>query len=190
MTRWPAVVIGVALALAPLGVGRLYSAYYLNLLTWILIFALFAAGLDLALGFGGLVSFGHAGFFGIGAYGAALALRHVAFSLWTALAVAIVAAALLAVVVGYFAVHSRGVYMAMLTFAFAQLLYEVAIKWVAVTGGSDGLPGAGRPRVGWGALALDLSDKRHMYWLVLAFVALGFALLLPARLSPSRQARG
>ena len=66
MTRWPAVVIGVALALAPLGVGRLYSAYYLNLLTWILIFALFAAGLDLALGFGGLVSFGHAGFFGIG----------------------------------------------------------------------------------------------------------------------------
>src|SRR5207244_4214394 len=84
--------------------------------------------LVMAVGFGGLVSFGHAGFFGIGAYGAALALRHVAFSLWTALAVGIAAAALLAVVVGYFAVHSRGVYMAMLTFAFAQLLYEVAIK--------------------------------------------------------------
>ena len=188
MTRWAAVVIGVALVLAPLGVGRLYSAYHLNLLTWILIFALFAAGLDLALGFGGLVSFGHAGFFGIGAYGAALALRHVAFSLWTALAVGIAAAALLAVVVGYFAVHSRGVYMAMLTFAFAQLLYEVAIKWVAVTGGSDGLPGVGRPRVGWGALALDLSDKRHMYWLVLAFVALGFALARRIVVSPFGQA--
>jgi branched-chain amino acid transport system permease protein len=181
-------VIGAALVLAPLGVGRLYSAYYLNLLTWILIFALFAAGLDLALGFGGLVSFGHAGFFGIGAYGAALALRHVAFSLWTALVVGIAAAALLAVVVGYFAVHSRGVYMAMLTFAFAQLLYEVAIKWVAVTGGSDGLPGVGRPRVGWGALALDLSDKRHMYWLVLAFVALGFALARRIVVSPFGQA--
>ena len=90
--------------------------------------------------------------------------------------IGIAAAALLAVVVGYFAVHSRGVYMAMLTFAFAQLLYEVAIKWVALTGGSDGLPGIGRPRVGIGSVALDLSDKRHMYWLVLAFVMLGYAL--------------
>jgi len=66
--------------------------------------------------------------------------------------------------------------MAMLTFAFAQLLYEVAIKWVALTGGSDGLPGIGRPRVGIWRIALDLSDKRHMYWLVLAFVMLGYAL--------------
>jgi hypothetical protein len=66
--------------------------------------------------------------------------------------------------------------MAMLTFAFAQLLYEVAIKWVALTGGSDGLPGIGRPRVGIWRVALDLSDKRHMYWLVLAFVMLGYAL--------------
>jgi len=121
------------------------------------------------------VSFGHAGFFGVGAYGAALALRHVSFSLGPALLAGVVAAALLAVVVGYFAVHSRGVYMAMLTFAFAQLLYEVAIKWVAVTGGSDGLPGIGRPRVGIGSTVLDLSDKRHMYWLVLAFVMLGYA---------------
>ena len=184
MTRLPALTIGAALLLAPLGVGRLYSAYYLNLLTWILIFALFAAALDLALGYGGLVSFGHAGFFGIGAYGAALTLRHLSPSLWPGLAVGIAAAAVLAVVVGYFAVHSRGVYMAMLTFAFAQLLYEVAIKWVAVTGGSDGLPGVGRPAVGIGALALDLSDKRHMYWLVLAFVALGFALARQIVVSP------
>jgi ABC-type branched-subunit amino acid transport system permease subunit len=84
--------VAAALILAPLGVGRVYSAYYLNLLTWILIFALFAAALDLALGYGGLVSFGHAGFFGAGAYGAALALRHVAFSLWAALLIGIAAA--------------------------------------------------------------------------------------------------
>src|SRR6185295_1008110 len=174
--RLPIALLAAALILAPLGVGRVYSAYYLNLLTWILIFALFAAALDLALGYGGLVSFGHAGFFGAGAYGAALALRHVAFSLWAALLIGIAAGALLAVVVGYFAVHSRGVYMAMLTFAFAQLLYEIAIKWVALTGGSDGLPGIGRPRVGIWRIALDLSDKRHMYWLVLAFVMLGYAL--------------
>ena len=67
-----------------------------------------------------------------------------------ALGAGVLAAALLAALVGWFAIHSRGVYLAMLTFASAQLLYEVAIKWVSLTGGSDGLPGAGRPRVGLG----------------------------------------
>ena len=83
--RLPAalVALGVtALLAAPLGVGRFYSAYYLNLVTWILIFSLFAAALDLALGYGGLVSFGHAGFFGTGAYAAALTLRHLSTSFW------------------------------------------------------------------------------------------------------------
>jgi branched-chain amino acid transport system permease protein len=176
MTRRP---LQAALALvmlaAPLGVGRLYSAYYLNLVTWILIYALFAAALDLALGYGGLVSFGHAGFFGVGAYTAALALRFLTTSLWPPLVLGVLAAATLAFVVGWFAIKSRGVYLAMLTFAFAQLFYEIAIKWSAVTGGSDGLPGAARPTVGWGAFVLDLSDKRHMYWLVLVLVAAGYA---------------
>jgi ABC-type branched-subunit amino acid transport system permease subunit len=160
---------------APLGVGRLYSAYYLNLVTWILIYALFAAALDLALGYGGLVSFGHAGFFGMGAYAAALAFRYLTPSLWLPLLLGVAAAAALAGLVGWFAIQSRGVYLAMLTFAFAQLFYEIAIKWVAVTGGSDGLPGAGRPRIGAGVLVMDLSDRRHMYWLVLALVAAGYA---------------
>ncbi len=169
-----AALAAAALLAAPLGVGRLYSAYHLNLLTWILIYALFAAALDLALGYGGLVSFGHAGFFGVGAYAAALTLRHLAASFGAALVLGVLAAAALAALVGYFAVRSRGVYLAMLTFAFAQLFYEVAVKWVAVTGGSDGLPGAARPQIGAGAWALDLADKRHMYWLVLALVAAGF----------------
>lgn len=166
--------VGLALVAAPFGVGRLYSAYYLNLLTWILIYALFGAALDLALGYGGLVSFGHAGFFGVGAYAAALTIRHVAPSFWLALVAGVVAAALLAVVVGYFAVQSRGVYLAMLTFAFAQLFYEIAIKWVDVTGGSDGLPGAGRPTLGAGALGLDLANKRHMYAVTLVLVIAGY----------------
>lgn len=163
--------LAVVLALAPFGVGRLYSGYHLNLLTWILIFGLFAGALDLALGYGGLVSFGHAGFFGIGAYAAALALRHLSSSFWPALGAGLLAAAALAALVGYFAIHARGVYLAMLTFAFAQLFYEIAIKWTAVTGGSDGLPGGARPAL----LALDLADQRHRYWLVLLLVAAGFA---------------
>jgi branched-chain amino acid transport system permease protein len=172
--RLGAAVVVMALGAAPLGVGRLYSTYYLNLITWILIFSLFAAALDLALGYGGLVSFGHAGFFGVGAYAAALTLRHLANSFWLALALGVLAAAALAALVGYFAVHSRGVYLAMLTFAFAQLFYEVAIKWTSVTGGSDGLPGAARPRLGYGPWLLDLADRQHAYWLVLAFVAGGY----------------
>ena len=171
--RWLALAL-VPLAFAPLGVGRLYSAYYLNLATWILIFGLFAAALDLALGYGGLVSFGHAGFFGLGAYAAALSLRHLASSFWLAALAGVVAAGALAALVGWFAIRARGVYLAMLTFAFAQLFYEVAVKWVDVTGGSDGLPGGVRPRLGAGGLVLDLADKRHMYWLTLALVVAGY----------------
>jgi len=170
--RWLLLVL-VPLAAAPLGVGRLYSAYYLNLVTWILIFGLFAAALDLALGYGGLVSFGHAGFFGLGAYAAALSLRHLAPSFWLAALMGILAAGALAALVGWFAIRTRGVYLAMLTFAFAQLFYEIAVKWVNVTGGSDGLPGGVRPRLGAGAFVLDLADKRHMYWLALLVVAAG-----------------
>jgi branched-chain amino acid transport system permease protein len=173
-TRRPwLLVLALPLALAPLGVGRLYSAYYLNLVTWILIFGLFAAALDLALGYGGLVSFGHAGFFGLGAYAAALSLRHVAVSFWLAAVLGVLAAAALAALVGWFAIRTRGVYLAMLTFAFAQLFYEIAVKWVTVTGGSDGLPGGTRPVLGAGPLTLDLADKRHMYWLALVLVAAG-----------------
>src|SRR5262245_12692029 len=175
MKRAPVALVAAALILAPLGVGRLYSGYHLNLMTWILIFALFAAALDLALGYGGLVSFGHAGFFGLGAYAAALSLKHVSASFWPALALGILAAAALAGLVGFFAIHARGVYLAMLTFAFAQLFYEVAIKWATVTGGSDGIPGGGRPSIAFGAVTLDLADKRHMYWVVLVLVAAGYA---------------
>ena len=171
--RW--LVLALApLALAPLGVGRLYSAYYLNLMTWILIFGLFAAALDLALGYGGLVSFGHAGFFGLGAYAAALSLRHLAASFWLAALLGVLAAAALAALVGWLAIRTRGVYLAMLTFAFAQLFYEIAVKWVTLTGGSDGLPGGARPVVGAGVLSLDLADKRHMYWLVPVLVGAGY----------------
>lgn len=176
MRRLLAVLAGFALVALPLGAGRLYSAYYLNLATWIIIFSLFAAALDLALGYGGLVSFGHAGFFGLGAYAAALTLRHLAASLWLPLVLGVLAAAALAALVGWFAVRSRGVYLAMLTFAFAQLFYEVAIKWVSLTGGSDGLPGGPRPVLALAGVTLDLGDRRHMYWVVLLLVSAGFLL--------------
>ncbi len=173
MTRGVLAVVAVLLVL-PLGVGMLYSAYYLNLLTWVLIFGLFAMALDLALGFGGLLSFGHAAFFGAGAYAAALTLKYVAFSLPACLLAAVLAGAVVAAVMAYFAVESQGVYLAMLTFAFAQLLYESSIKWVSVTGGSDGLPGPGRPPLVLGPLTVRLADREQMYYVVVAFVVVGY----------------
>jgi branched-chain amino acid transport system permease protein len=170
------VAVVAALFVVPQGVDVVFSAYYLNLLTWVLIFGLFAMALDLSLGLGGLVSFGHAAFFGAGAYAAGLLLKYVVFSLWASLGAAVLAAAGVAAVVSYFAVGSRGVYLAMLTFAFAQLLYETAIKWVAVTGGSDGLPGAGRPPLTLGPVTvLEVAEREQMYYLVAAFVVLGYA---------------
>jgi branched-chain amino acid transport system permease protein len=174
MTRLLLGVIVALLLAAPLGVGAVYSAYYLNLLTWVLIFGLFAMALDVSLGYGGLVSFGHAAFFGSGAYAAALLLKHVAFSLPLCLLAGVLGGALVAAVVAYFAVESRGVYLAMLTFAFAQLLYESSIKWVSFTGGSDGLPGPGRPPLVLGPVTITLADREQMYYVVVAFVVIGY----------------
>ncbi|MBM4437281.1 MAG: branched-chain amino acid ABC transporter permease, partial [Actinobacteria bacterium] len=115
MTRWALAAVVVVLLLIPQGIGTLYSAYYVNLLTWVLIFGLFAMALDVSLGYGGLVSFGHAAFFGSGAYAAILVLKHVVFSLPACLVAGVVAGAVVAAVIAYFAVASRGVYLAMLT---------------------------------------------------------------------------
>jgi branched-chain amino acid transport system permease protein len=176
MSRWPAALAVLVLLAIPQGAGRLYSPYYLNVLTWVLIFGLFAMALDLALGYGGLVSFGHAAFFGAGAYAATLVLKHVVFSLWASLGSGILAGALVAAVVGAVAVASRGVYLAMLTFAFAQLLYETTVTWVSLTGGSDGLPGPGRPPLAFGPLTLvELSDRAEMYYVVVACLVAGYA---------------
>ena len=174
MTRWALPAVVVVLLLIPQGIGTLYSAYYVNLLTWVLIFGLFAMALDVSLGYGGLVSFGHAAFFGSGAYAAILVLKHVVFSLPACLVAGVVAGAVVAAVIAYFAVASRGVYLAMLTFAFAQLLYESSIKWVGVTGGSDGLPGPGRPPLVLGPIAITLADREQLYYLVVGFVVVGY----------------
>jgi len=174
MTRWALAAVVVVLLLVPQGIGTLYSAYYVNLLTWVLIFGLFAMALDVSLGYGGLVSFGHAAFFGSGAYAAILVLKHVVFSLPACLVAGVVAGAVVAAVIAYFAVASRGVYLAMLTFAFAQLLYESSIKWVGFTGGSDGLPGPGRPPLVLGPVSITMAEREQLYYLVVGFVVVGY----------------
>ena len=118
--------------------------YDLVLATDVLVFALFAASLQFMMGAGGLASFGHAAYFGLGAYAAALASRH-GVGMGGAVALAPVAAFGGALVFGWFCVRLSGVYLAMLTLAFAQIVWSIAFQWDSVTGGSNGLVGVWPP---------------------------------------------
>ena len=131
------VIIAALLALAPL----VSDGYLLVLLTDILVFALFAASLHFMMGPGGMASFGHAAYFGLGAYGAGLLLLRFGLPMELALVAAPLFALAGALLFGWFCVRLSGVYLAMLTLAFAQIAWSVAFQWDEVTGGSNGLIG-------------------------------------------------
>jgi len=117
------------------------DAYVLKVATEILIFALFAFSLQLLIGVSGIVSFGHAAFFGLGAYGAALGLKWFALPMEAALPAGVLLAAAGALIIGAFVVRLSGIYLAMMTLAAAQIIYAVAFQWVDVTGGDNGIVG-------------------------------------------------
>lgn len=117
------------------------SNYVTNVATEMAIYALFAVSLHLLTGIGGMVSFGHAAYFGLGAYGAALAVKSLGLPMEVAIVAGPVAGALGAVVFGWFCVRLSGVYLSMLTLAFAQITYAVAFQWSSVTGGDNGILG-------------------------------------------------
>ena len=153
------VVVGL-LALVPLGTEVLYSEYAVTLMTDVLIWALFALSLDFVMGYAGLVSLGHALFYGTGAYAAVLVLLHVTTSAFVALAAAVAVCAVIAWVIGYFSIRVSGVYFSMITLAFAQLFYNAVVKF-EWTGGSDGLFGADVV-YGIGGVAMELDDIAEM----------------------------
>src|SRR5690606_2651653 len=131
----------------------------------ILIAVLFAASLHFLMGPAGMDSFGHAAYFGLGAYGAALFMQGLTLPMEAALLLAPLVPAAAALVFGWFCVRLSGVYLAMLTLAFAQLVWAIVYQWDGVTGGSNGLIGL------WPA---DwLADGAVFYWLTLGACALG-----------------
>src|SRR5436190_20130222 len=140
--------------------------YALILAIAILIAALFTASLRLVAGTAGITSFGHAAYFGVGAYASALAATH-GYPFVATLALAPLAAGLAALAFGALCVRLSGIYLAMLTLAFAQIVWSIALQWDAVTGGSNGITGVWPP--GW------LADRTRYYAFVLAVV--GAALL-------------
>jgi branched-chain amino acid transport system permease protein len=166
----PMAVTFVALASTPLWLGTVGLYQYLAL--EIAIWMMYALGYNLLLGYAGLPSFGHGAFFGTGAYAYGLAQKHVVANLWLDLATAILVAALAAAVVAAFISHRRGIYYALLTIAFGQVFWFVAIKWHSVTGGEDGLLNLKRLPAEFGFASLSLASNEALFYFTLALFAL------------------
>ncbi|SAL39692.1 ABC transporter permease [Caballeronia humi] len=162
-----AAIVVLLLALAPLLAGQF--PYLPVLLVEIMIAVLFATSLHFIMGPGGMHSFGHAAYFGLGAYGAALFLKVFSWPMELALVFGPLLAALGAIVFGWFCVRLSGVYLAMLTLAFAQIVWSVVFQWDAVTGGSNGILGL------WPSPWL--SSSIAYYYVTLIFVVAGVWLL-------------
>ena len=131
--RW--IALAAALLLAP----AVLPPFFLQLLTEIAIIGLFATSFNLLMGFGGMVSFGHAAYFALGAYAAALLVKRAGLSILIALPVAPLVAAVGALVFGFFIVRLTQTYFAMLSLAFGQIVFTVLFKWKGLTGGDDGI---------------------------------------------------
>jgi branched-chain amino acid transport system permease protein len=174
LLKWSGAALLVLLLALPL--ISVQSPYLTVLMIDLLIAALFAASLHFIMGPAGMHSFGHAAYFGLGAYGAALLVRVLGLPMEAALVLAPGVAAFGALLFGWFAVRLSGVYLAMLTLAFAQIAWAVVYQWDSFTGGSNGLTGV------WPAEWL--ADKRSYYYLTLAFVVGGVLLLRRMLFSP------
>jgi len=154
------------------------ATFYVELTTKIMIMAIFALSLDLLVGWTGLVSFGHAAYFGVGAYTLALLTpKAAAAGLWTSLALAIGIEALCALVVGVFVLRTRGIYFIMVTLAFAQMFYFV-FHDTKVGGGSDGRYVNVKPDASIaGFTPFDLDKPVHVFYVVLVVLVLVFVFL-------------
>ena len=166
--------LGAALFALPLFTDA--SSYSLVLGIDLAIAALFAASLHFIMGPAGMHSFGHAAYFGVGAYAAALLVLRAGVSTEMALMLAPFVSALVAAPIAWFAVRLSGVYLAMLTLAFAQIVWSICFQWDDFTGGSNGLTGV------WPSAWLQ--DKAMYYWLTCAWVGLSLYALRRLLMSP------
>lgn len=153
-------------ALVPAYAAVFQQPFYVSLFARIMIFAIAALSLDLVLGFGGLVSFGHAAYLGLGAYAVGILASHGVDSAPLQFLVALGVSAVAALLIGAISLRTSGIYFIMITLAFAQMLFYLAVSLKAY-GGDDGLPIAGRGRLG----PIDLASDVQLYYLILAVLA-------------------
>lgn len=169
--------LGVILLVLP---HLIYPVLALDILAW----GLFAVAFDLLFGFSGLLSFGHAAFWGTSAYLTAFLLGH-GQSVPVAIAGGTLGALALAVPVAFLSVRSSGIYFSMITLAFAQMVSFLALQWTDLTGGENGLQGFARPSL----FGLDFSDAQVRYYVCLVLFTLGFGVAYRAVRSPFGQAQ-
>ena len=171
---------GVAIWALLLGMPYWMAAIggYTELATRVVVMGLAAMSLNFLLGFTGVLSFGHAAYFGLGAYGTAMAIKYVAPNTWLGIAAGVAIATLAAALIGALIVKRRGVYFAMVTIAFGQILFYIAYRWDSFTGGYDGLRGFSRQPLGFGPWTIDIKDNGTLfYYFVLAVFAVCVALM-------------
>src|SRR6266850_2701086 len=172
---WMLLVLAVAFCVPAMG-----SRFYTFLANDMVIWALFATSLNVLVGYTGLVSFGHAAYFGIGAYATGLLMKKLGVSFLIAFPAAGVVTGLCALVFGFFCVRLTRIYFAMLTLAFAQIVWAICFKWNEVTGGEQGMPEIPYPSLDWmGRLpwAGSLRTSDHFYLVSVVLVAVCFWLL-------------
>ena len=175
--RWLAALAAVVvLATLPLW---LTSAYYLNIASQILLYAVFALGLNVLVGYGGLTSLGHAGLFGVAGYGAALLLAQ-GWGHGAAILAGLVFAVAAAAVFALLALRSIGIAFLMITLALGQILWGLAYRWSALTGGDNGVNVAGRPA----PFGISLAEPASFYLAALAVFALCLASMVALVRSP------
>ncbi len=169
-SRTRAIVLATGLVLlvaVPPVAGLLNQPFYLDLVRRVMIFAIAALSLNLILGYGGMISFGHAAYLGIGAYAVGVLAHYGIDNGFLQWALAIVASALVALVIGAVSIRTSGVYFIMITLAFTQMLYYLGIS-IEEFGGDDGMRLAVKSQFGF----IDLNDGGAFYYLVLAILVL------------------
>lgn len=144
-----------------------YEALAVN----IMIFGLYAVGFNLVFGYTGMLSFGHAAFLGVGAYGCGVVISVFDINWVLAIAIGTVLAGAVAMVVGALAIRTRGIYFAMVTLALAQCVYYILYQWSDLTGGEDGLRGVSVQKINLLGIELNMLDPLTKYYVMLVFVA-------------------
>jgi len=171
--RTSTIAVWIVLLSMPLWMGALGG--YTELASRVVVLGLAAMALNFLLGFTGVLSFGHAAYFGLGAYGVGMTIKYLQPSTPLGILVGVVTGTLAAAVIGALIAKRRGVYFAMVTIAFGQVFYFIAFRWNSVTGGDDGLNNWRRQAIDFGIAKLDITNDVTFYYFALIVFALSAA---------------
>lgn len=174
MRRIGFAVLLLALFFVPLAM----SNYSVSIVTEIMILSIFALSLNVLVGYTGLVSLGHAAFFGVGAYTASLLSIHYSSNIFLTLFGALIASAIAALIIGYFCNRVSGFYFLMLTLAFSQMIYGLVYRWGKVTGGDNGLSGVPKPSLSESFIFNSPTSLYYLVFVIFAVVLLGLNIVL------------